>query len=121
MQQAYVSEAVAIGNWTIIGYKGPGDETTAGSATGGTVSKTTNFTFSDASGFEDNTVAISDGAVGFTATSNAKLNDCEMNSTWTISVGEGSSAGEASFTPGGAGITDQACVALTPNYKTLGK
>src|SRR5574344_2818150 len=45
MQQAYISEAVAIGKWGIIGYKAPGD-----------ASGTTNFAYADAeSGYTDNT------------------------------------------------------------------
>jgi hypothetical protein len=35
LQQAYISEAVAVGTWGIIGYKGPGSETKASAANGG--------------------------------------------------------------------------------------
>ena len=118
LQQAYISEAVATGTWTVIGYKGPGDQTTAGSATGGTVSKTNNFQYSDASGFSDNTAALSANKVGFTATNLAKLNDCAVSSTWTMTVGEGSAAGEATFTPN---VLSADCVQLTPNWKQIGK
>ena len=41
LQQAYISEAVAIGDWQIIGYKGPGDSKNA------TSSETNNFKYSD--------------------------------------------------------------------------
>ena len=118
LQQAYISEAVATGTWTVIGYKGPGDQTTAGQKTGGSVSKTNNFEYSDASGFTDNTAALSANKVGFTAKSLAKLNDCALNSTWTMTVGEGSAAGEATFTPNT--LSDD-CVQLTPNWKQIGK
>lgn len=118
LQQAYISEAVATGTWTVIGYKGPGDQTTAGTATGGSVSKTNNFQYSDATGFTDNSAALSTNKVGFTATNLAKLNDCAISSTWTMTVGEGSAAGEATFTPN---VLTADCVQLTPNWKQIGK
>ena len=62
LQQAYISEAVAIGNWQIIGYKGPGEEKNHGTVNGGAKSETTNFTYEDAaSGFTSNTVALATG------------------------------------------------------------
>ncbi|MCQ2122866.1 MAG: hypothetical protein MJZ25_01645 [Fibrobacter sp.] len=117
LQQAYISEAVAIGNWQIIGYKGPGDNTT-GNATGGASSTTTNFTYADkASGYTNNTVALSSDAVeGFAVTSNVKLNDCTAAKHWYVTVAKSTgSEGEAAF----EAVTD--CAELTPNFSKIGK
>jgi hypothetical protein len=122
MQQAYVSEAMAIGNWGIIGYKGPGDNT-AGSATGGASSKTTNFKYNDAAtGYAENTVALATGITGLSAENIAKLNDCIPAVNWTVAVeavsGTGVAAGEAKFT---ATVANTSCSELTPTFATIGK
>ena len=120
LQQAYVSEAVAIGSWAVIGYKGPGDNTNATGATGGATSSTNNFNYKDATGFTNNTVALTEDAsvIGFTAGNKAKLNDCEADDHWTITVGAGTAAGEATFTPSTLSAN---CIQLTPNWKIIGK
>ena len=120
VEQAYAAEAVAIGTWSVIGYKGPGDNTNATGATGGASSKTNNFEYKDANAYSNNTVALtgSSSVVGFTATNIAKLNDCGASSTWTITVKPGSAAGEATFTPNTLG---QDCLQLTPNWNQIGK
>ena len=120
LQQAYISEAVAIGSWAVIGYKGPGDNTNATGATGGATSSTNNFNYKDANGFSNNTVALTESAsvTGFTASNKAKLNDCETGDHWTITVTPGTAAGEATFTPG---TLDQDCLQLTPNFSQIGK
>lgn len=82
------------------------------------MSKTNNFQYSDASGFSDNTAALSANKVGFTATNLAKLNDCAESSTWTMTAGEGSAAGEATFTPNELSAD---CIQPTPNWKQIGK
>lgn len=117
LQQAYVSEAVAIGSWAVIGYKGPGDNTNA-SGNGAATSATNNFTYTDASGWTNNTIAIATGATGFSASNKAKLNDCDAAANWTITVSEGSAAGEATFTPS---TLSADCIQLTPNWKQIGK
>lgn len=109
MQQAYVSEAMAIGNWNIIGYKAPG-----------TNNVTTNFTYS---GFVNtgtgNTVALSTGQTdAWTAANNAKLNDCTAAVHWDIDIaaaGSSAAAGEVSFT------SNTSCAELTPNFTSIGK
>ena len=117
LQQAYISEAVAIGNWSVIGYKGPGDNVNATGA-GAATSSTNNFTYTDASGWADNTIALATGATGFSASNKAKLNDCESAANWTIAIAAGSAAGEATFTPS---TLDQTCLQLTPNWNQIGK
>jgi prepilin-type N-terminal cleavage/methylation domain-containing protein len=117
MQQAYISEAAMVGNWLIIGYKGPGSETAKGSATGGSTSETTNFKYADATSFSDNTVAIGTAVTGFTAQNVAKLNDCGANSSWTISVSGTAGDSDATFT---ATPPSSGCEELTPTFKTIG-
>lgn len=119
LQQAYISEAVAIGSWSVIGYKGPGDNTNATGASGGATSKTNNFSYKDATGYTDNTAALNtSGKIGFTAHNEAKLNDCVPGDHWTITVKSGTAAGEATFTPS---TLDQTCLQLTPNWNQIGK
>ena len=122
MQQAYISESMKMGNWVIIGYKGPGDNT-AGSATGGASSETTNFKYNDAAtGYDKNTADLSsEAATGWSAKNRAKLNDCDSkDDNWTVKVKEltGGAAGEAEFT---AETKDTECAALTPTFATIGK
>lgn len=118
LQQAYISEAVAVGNWSVIGYKGPGDNTNA-DGDGAATSTTNNFDYTDASGWSNNTAELgSTGVVGFSATNKAKLNDCDSDDHWTLTVAEGSAAGEATFTPS---TLSADCLQLTPNWKQIGK
>lgn len=114
LQQAYISEAAtAIGNYKIIGYSTPGQD-----------SKTTNFDYTELAAnaaWTNNTTALSTTAVtGWQAKSNVKLNDCDAQSTWTVTVvGSTSMAGEATFT---ANLpTDTDCMALTPTFDKIGK
>ena len=123
LQQAYISESVAIGNWQIIGYKGPGEEDAAGTASGGAKSHTTNFEYADAaSGYTGNTVALSDGMTGWTAKNRAQLNDCPSDVNWTVKTTAASgSAGEATFTAEIKSANLATCTALTPNFDKIGK
>ena len=124
LQQAYISEAVAVGNWQIIGYKGPG-ENTKGSGTGGDKSSTTNFKYADGATYTNNTVALNTTEqVGFVVANQAKLNDCaaktgdasSSNFNWKVTVKKSdSSEGDATFT------ATTNCTELTPNFGKIGK
>lgn len=85
---------------------------------GSVTSSTNNFSYTDASGWTNNTIAIATGATGFSASNKAKLNDCESAANWTIDIAAGSAAGEATFTPS---TLDQTCLQLTPNWNQIGK
>ena len=117
LQQAYISEAVAVGDWSIIGYKGPGEQKST------LESSTTNFTYKDGgTGYSNHTTALSSTAVtGFTVQNNLKLNDCTSAAgNWTVTVasaGATASEGEATFTASVA----TACTDLTPNFNKIGK
>lgn len=124
LQQAYISESVAIGNWQIIGYKGPGEEDSQGSATGGAKSHTTNFEYTDAAnGYANNTVALATGNTGWSAKNRAQLNDCPSDINWTVSTAAAAngSAGEATFTAAIKSNNLATCTALTPNFDKIGK
>ena len=120
LQQAYISEAVAVGNWIIIGYSGPG---TANDNKLG--SNATNFTYSDDGEYSAaNTAALGTSAVvGWAATNKANLNDCTAGKNWTVSVQEASSgtAGEAEFTAAIAAANSDGCTPLTPNFEKIGQ
>jgi prepilin-type N-terminal cleavage/methylation domain-containing protein len=111
MQQAYISEAMAIGNWTIIGYKAPGGST-----------GTTNFTYggfmTDGTG---NTVSLETETVGWKAGNKAKLNDCGIaDDNWSVTVKGTEGASEATFTSAVKNEGDSKCADLTPTFATIG-
>lgn len=110
LQQAYISEAVAIGNWQIIGYKGPGESKTI------TSSATTNFTYQDNGTYTDSKAELGDDEVeGWSASNVAKLNDCDDAKNWTVTVKKATgSEGDATFTA----ATN--CTDLTPNFSKIG-
>lgn len=118
LQNAYIAETGdQLGNWFLIGYKGPGDVTTQGSKTTAEVSASTNFVYT---GDFAGSVALSTGGVGWKAANKAKLNDCTGDGTnynWQISVGEGTAAGEATYTPSVPGGAD--CEVLTPSFASI--
>ena len=121
LQQAYISESVAIGDWGVIGYKGPGDEDVKSDLTGGGKSHTTNFEYTESQTFVNNTVALgSSDIIGWNAKNLAKLNDCASAINWQVKVKENTnSAGDAEFT---ATVLNQAtCLALAPNFEKIGK
>lgn len=120
LQQAYISEAVAVGNWIIIGYSGPGtaDADKLGSSA-------TNFTYhDDGTSYSNNTAELGTSAItGWSATNKANLNDCPAGKNWTVSVKASTSgtAGEATFTAAIASDNTAGCTPLTPNFDKVGK
>ena len=117
LQQAYISEAVKLGSWEMIGYKGPGANTKGG-ATGGGTSTTTNFDYKDANSFTNKTVAIGTTLAGFTATNKPVLNDCAAGGTWVMTMTGNAGDTDATFT---ASVTGNGCEELTPSFKNIGK
>ena len=118
LQQAYISEsATFIGSWALIGYKAPG-------STGTDAGATTNFSYAPASGAPTgaNSTALATGVTGaWTATNNAKLNDCPSAANWTVSVSASSAgvAGEATYTAAFKADNKAACQPLTPSFETI--
>lgn len=117
LQNAYIAETGdMLGNWFLIGYKGPGAVTTAGTKTTAETSTSTNFVYT---GEIAGSVALTTGGVGWKAANKAKLNDCTGNGAtynWTITVAAGSAAGEATYTPA-VGSAD--CEVLTPSFTSI--
>ena len=109
------------GNFGIIGYTAPGNITTAGSNEASAVSQTTNFQYSDAkSGYLNGTAELGDKETTWTATARVALNDCAVNSEWTISVEKADAAADAvKFTAELGDVTN--CQALTPSFDKIGK
>ena len=117
LQNAYIAESGdQLGNWFLIGYKGPGAVTTAGSKTTAETSASTNFVYT---GEFAGSVALATGGIGWKAANKAKLNDCAGNGTtynWTITIAAGSAAGEATYTPN---VANDNCETLTPSFKSI--
>lgn len=112
LQDAYVAEAAAMGNWAKIGYA---------MKDGDSFGYTENATVKAAG-----TIIVesldADGNEGWIATSKVKLNDCPNASTWTIGVKQASNSaqGMVSYTAtvsGGDKTTE--CEDLTPSFKKL--
>ena len=111
LQDAYVAETAAMGSWTKIGYAMKNGDS---------------FDYSGAlSG--SNTVMVEnlgEGQEGWRATSKVKLNDCNNNSNWTITVtaASNSAQGMVSYTAAGPELytaESQPCNDLTPSFKKL--
>lgn len=104
MQQAYISEAMEIGGWDLIGYKSPGTD-----------KETTNFKYDSA--LLTGSAAISSSTEGWRAANKANLNDCTGDGTkfnWKVTVEGKEGDSDATF----AATTD--CTDLTPTFHTIG-
>ena len=115
LQDAYVAESgINVGNWKTIGYNMPGSN---------------NFTYAQGE-VTASTTALKGlkAKSGWTATNNAKLNDCAANSQWTITIAEADNADASKGSPitynattPAAGDNAGDCAALTPNFTKIGK
>lgn len=108
MQQAYISEAMQIGGWNLIGYKAPGDATNG----------TTNFKYDSA--LLTGSATITTSTVGWRAANKANLNDCAGNGTtynWTVTVLGTAGDSDATFT---AAVPGANCTELTPTFTSIG-
>ena len=111
LQDAYVAEAGAMGNWGKIGYAMKNGDT---------------FDYEDKyTGYSqtDKTVLVAnlatDGTLGWTATSKVKLNDCVNASTWQVKVYAASSSGAEGMVGYKTAVSAQNCSDLTPSFKKL--
>ncbi|WP_308604162.1 type II secretion system protein, partial [uncultured Fibrobacter sp.] len=116
MQQAYISEAVKVGDWKIIGYVGPGEKGSTDLE-----SSTTNFEYKDGGTYSEHVASLTATDItGFSVKNKTKLNDCvSTDGNWTVKVkkasGSGAAEGDAVFTA----ATN--CTELTPNFDKIGK
>lgn len=119
LQQAYFSESLKAGGWTIIGYAAPGVN-----------GLTTNFAYGMGSGIATNTAtAVTSSTVGWTAHNLAKLNECtgasrtgsntEATGNWQVSIQAAAGAQDLTFDAKVNGGAD--CLALTPTFENIGK
>ena len=122
LQDAYVAETGAVGKWANIGYIGPG---TKGSTAG--TSNTTVFDYHDNfEGTADGSTMI--GSVNGTvdaweAKNKTALNDCTIQSSWTVKLSKGSSSsnGSAVVYTSAAPDVNGSCGSLPPNFANIGK
>lgn len=107
LQGAYVAEKNMYGGWKLIGYSGPGENSTTAAS-----SQTTNFIY----GSDQDYTAETNGDVSdaWTATSRAKLNDCDAGQHWQIATVAVADNGADSYNA----TTD--CAELTPNFAKIG-
>ena len=113
LQDAYVAEAAAMGNWAKIGYTMRNGDTF-------------DYTQTDAMKADNATVlveSLDNGVEGWRATSKVKLNDCANASYWTITVikGTNSAQGMVGYTTGVTGKDgkNDKCSDLTPSFSKL--
>ena len=114
LQDAFASEANAIGTWKAIGYVAPG------ASKAGVEGTSTTFKYTPkTSGFNEETAAIKGADIdeAWKATNVVALNECKANEgDWTIKVEDSGTNNSLKYTaePGCEGI-------LTPTFKQIGK
>ena len=110
LQDAYVSESNLVGKWAKIGYVAPG------AAKAGDPGTTTNFTYT---GAITDTVAVAtlQKTEGWKAAARVALNDCIVNSAWTVSVKGNENGNSVSYEADPPACGD----ALTPTFNKIGK
>lgn len=108
LQDAYVSESNAVGNWTVIGYK---------------MDNTTNFTYTGYTATDNNgttsLASLNANTIGWQATNNVALNDCGTGNSackWQLQMNQADNGNGVSYTP--AQSADAA--PLTPSFTKLG-
>lgn len=108
LQEAFFAERNAVGSWTLIGYKAPGDN-----------GATTNFLYTEGNAADSTTGAV-EGA--WKAKNKTQLNDCESGDNWAIKVSPtAATASAAASVAFDATVAAGGCEALTPNFASIGK
>lgn len=116
LQNAFITERNAIGNYSVIGYE---------------MASTTNFNYDEAAtnkNWTEGTTTLSTTAVtGWQAVAKVALNDCDLGSTWALQLAKDSNGSGAAYNGGikdGTGSVtfgtyDIACASLTGAFKTV--
>lgn len=108
LQEAFFAERNAVGSWTLIGYKAPGDS-----------GSTKNFQYTEANA-ADTTTGTVEGA--WKAKNKTQLNDCPSGDNWAIKVTPTAAAASvAASVAFNATVANAGCQALTPNFESIGK
>ena len=115
LQNAFVTETDAVGNYQMIGYQAPGSTTfdhTEPSVTWGA----------------DNTTMVNNVTsvvVTWQAKNKVALNDCAKDNYWALGVKKATTGAGVEFSGGigttaaAAGSYENACLALTSGFKTI--
>jgi len=123
LQDAFAAESGAAGTWAKIGYIGPGTKGTGDNAN----SSTTVFNYKDNFGTGDATTLVgelpesSSPHAAWEAKAKTALNDCAVESAWTVKIAKGSTTADGSLikyvaaNPSGTG-----CASLTANFEKIG-
>lgn len=116
LQEAFYSERNAVGSWTVIGYKAPGD------ADG----KTTNFTYKGTAITGTDGTSTAEVSNAWYANNNVKLNDCTPKTgdagNWALKVTPATISADAGASIAfDATVDNDNCLQLTPNFKAIGK
>lgn len=122
LQDVFATETGAVGNWSKIGYVGPGYMEST------TKSVTSYFDYEDlfatASGINAGTIEIGNVTAAtnaWSAKSKIALNECPNQSEWTVSVKSGHAA-EGSIVEYAATNPDNSgCEELTPKFPRISK
>ena len=120
LQDAHAAETGAVGTWQMIGYIAPGSKTSSEHYET-TVFKYTNDNFS---GVKDGTTMLDQlsKTESWTATAKTALNECEIASTWSISMEKAGTGSTVKFTtaitPAGKS-TAADCKSLTANFGNI--
>ena len=103
LQDAYVTEANATGDWNQIGYTGPGKRISTGS-------------------YQSENFAYYGADATWNASNRVKLNECQPNKVWNLTAtlvsSTGNAQGQSSMTLS-ASNTDAICLGLTPSFEAL--
>ena len=123
LQDAFAAETGAVGSWPIIGYIAPGSK----DGTDGKKYTTTTFDYEDTfvpKDTEKNTTMVNgkdlkDSVNAWQAKAKTALNDCKIDSKWTVKIGAAGTGSTIKYTPGVENGTD--CESLTANFKKIGQ
>lgn len=120
LQQAYFSESLKAGGWTLIGYSAPGNN-----------GLTTNFAYGMGNTIGSNTAVTVNGTpTVWVATNLANLNECagasatgmntDKTGPWKVTITQptGNANQDLVFD---ASVTGAGCTALTPSFDKIGK
>ena len=108
LQDAYVAEQAAMGDWGKIGY---------------TMKQGDSFGYADGNSYSDNTNLVAslgeNGKEGWIATSKVKLNDCAPAATWKILVYTAADSKAEGMVGYKTKVKGQDCSDLTPSFGKL--
>ena len=110
LQDAYASEANAIGGWKSIGYVAPG------AAKAGDQGTTTNFTYTGSVEAAGSVLITAGATAAWKSVNNVALNECKANAgSWTVDLADAGTGNSLKYT------ATTNCAELTPSFEKIGK